>query len=312
MKLTRALRHYTSWFHMLGLSCYPAFGEFSAKDGTCRRVHKSLNYMPSAVLLLLTAVLTIIKCVITFHGDSFSSTGSVIVAGGLVSYVSTVFIAVGQSLLHSSQFAMLFTQINAVERSSRKNYNFNFYAFRRRYLQQVIVNFAHFVPPVVTFLASSSSNTNYFIVTAFFTLRILTLLPVFHVLFYVDLLDQMLKTFGRYVEMQATTALTEMVDNLRGCRSKFAKNELKHYKLLHFKMWEVAQTMNSIFGWTLTAILLQYFISALYNVYFTLAKLGDEPNVVDVLRKLTFSLRFVVKSPESVYLINRIVISGNP
>lgn len=295
MKLTRALRHYTKWFHIFGLSCYPPFGEVLSTNGPRRRVHKSLNYIPCVAIILLTTLLTAIRCISTFRDGRFTTTTYVIASIGLLSYVSTVFISVGQSVFHSSYFALLFTQINAIEQTSRKNYSFDFQAFSRNYQRQLyVISIACVSPSLLTYYLGRSANVSYLlIVVSNFALKFITLLPTYHALFYIDLLDQMLKSFAKYVDIQISTD-----DNPRRCHLKFLKNELNHYKLLHFKLWEAGQSINNIFGWTLSTILIQHFVGSMFNVYFTLILIGEQADIHGVLRKYyirPYSLCFLDK-----------------
>lgn len=284
MKLTRALRHYTTLFHILGQNSYPPFEEFSMRNQSRRRIHKSLNYLPTTVLLLLTTFLSAKRLNFIFGFESYTNSGSVIVLIGSLSYVAPIYVSISQSLLHSSEFVMLFAQINAIEQASRGKYSFDFHAFRRKYLRQLCIILAvNFLPSVLTIVIEPESR-NISVMVIFLTLRTLTLLPVFHVLFYIDLIDHLLKSFTRYVDTQTTNALSEMDDSLRERRSKFVNSELNDYKLLHFKLWEAAQSINNIFGWMLNTILLQFIVSVLYNVYFTLGALGENFSSV-VLRK---------------------------
>lgn len=287
MKLTRALRHYTKWFHIFGQSCYPPFGDFLSMNGPRRHVHKSLNYIPCVMIILLTTLLTAIRFISKFRDGRFTTTTYVIVSIGLLSYVSTVFISVGQSLFHSSYFALLFTQINAIGQTSRKNYSFDFQEFSRNYLRQTyVISIACVLPSLLTYYLGRSANVSYIlIVLSYFALKFMTLLPTYHALFYIDLLHQMLKSFAKYVDVQASTGLMEKANNPRRCHLKILKSELNHYKLLHFKLWEAAQSINNIFGWTLSTILIQHFVSSIFNVYFTLIMIGEKADIHGVLRK---------------------------
>lgn len=308
MKLTRALRHYTKWFHIFGQSCYPPFGGDLTMNGPRRRVHKSLNYFPCVMNILLTILLTAIKYISTFSAESFTTTGSVIVFIGLLSYVSTVFISVGQSLFHSSYFALLFTQISAIEQTSRKNYSFDFQSFHRNYFRQsYVILISSVLPSFITYYLGSSASVTYLLVVMFsFALKFMTLIPIYHALFYIHLLDQMLKSFAKYVDVQATTAVLEIATNPRRCQAKYLKSELNYYKLLHFKLWEAGQSINNIFGWTLTTVLMQHFVHSLFNVYFTLIEVSEKADIHGVLRKCYLRPHFSTLCP--VRLINRSVM----
>lgn len=287
MKLTRTVGHFTKWFHILGQNCYPPFGEVLAIDGSRPRFHKSLNYLPCAVMLMVTIFITIITCeLMVYHYNYGSRTGHILFVVGVTGSVATVFTSVIQSVLHSSSFALLFAQLNDIEQASRKDYTFDFHAFRRYFLKYIfIICGSSFLPVLVVLLSKQPTWKSYIVLLTFIFLRMLSLLSMTHCLFYLCLYDFMLKSFVKYVDERGKDTLLDMAVYIRS--SKYLKSELNHYKLLHFKLWKAGQTIKNIFGWTLTIILFQNFMYGLFCVYYSLVVLSTRGVCAEMLRKLS-------------------------
>lgn len=237
-------------------------------------------------MLMVTLFLTVLSCrYMQDHYSLGSKTGYILFVIGVVSSNVIIFTSVIQSIWHSSSFAMLFAQINDIEQASKRDYTFDFQAFRRYFLKYLLIICGTCLLPVIVVLVSKLTNwTGYLVLLSFLLLRSLSLLSIIHCLFYVGLYDFMLKSFVKYVDDRGTNTLLDMAVHLRG--TKFLKSEFNHYKLLHFKLWKTGQTIKHIFGWTLTVILFQNFMYGLFCVYYSLIVLGMHGICSEMLRKL--------------------------
>lgn len=270
-------------------------------DGSRRRCHKSLNYLPCAVILIVTIFITIITCeFMVYHYSYGSRTGYILFVIGVAGSVSIVFTSVIQSVSHSSSFALLFAQINDIEQASKKDYTFDFQAFRRCFLKYIfIICGASFIPVLVVLLSKQPTWKSYIVLLTFLLLRMLSLLSIIHCLFYISLYDFMLKSFVKYVDERGKDTLLDMAVYIRS--PKFLKSELNHYKLLHFKLWKAGQTIKNIFGWTLTIILFQNFMYGLFCVYYSLVVLSTRGVCAEMLRK---SSKNVTAANKLLYFLN--------
>lgn len=285
MKLTRTVCQFTKWFHILGQSCYPPFCEVLTTNRRGRRLRRSLNYIPCAVTLIVTIFLTAMSCkFMNYHYGLGSKSGYILFATGVLSSVSIIFTSVIQSISYSSSFALLLSQINDIKQASNKDYTFDFQAFRRCFLKYLSIILGSSSLPVMVVLLSRLSNPySYIALLTFSLLRMVSLLSTLHCLFYISLYDFMLKSFVEYVDKRGTYTLLDLAVHIR--RTKFLKSEFNHYKLLHFKLWKTGKTIKQIFGWTLTVILFQNFLSGLFCVYYSLIVLYANGVCAEMLRK---------------------------
>lgn len=283
MKLTRAFCRFGKWFHILGQSCYPPLGETLITDSSCCRLQKLVDFIPCLVMLAVTTFLTIISCTFINYQEKFSSRiGSVLFVIGISTSISIVFTSVVQSVLHSSSFAMLFTQINDFERTITKDYLLNVQTFYRCFLKYLFIICGSSLLQVATVVRFKHLTWDQPILTSVI-LRTLSTLSTIHCLFYICLYDFMAKSFAKYVDDHGANTLQDTTGHIR--EEKFLKKEFDHYKLLHFKLWQIGNTIKQIFGWTLTVILFQNFVYGLSCVYYSLLVLFANGFDAEMLRK---------------------------
>lgn len=320
MTLKAVIFPYIKWFNILGQSSY----HYSDENGRFRDLYRFLKYVPCVIVLSVTFILTVLKSVIMLEAKSYGSAGTVIVLFTNISYVSSVFISTSRSLLHSSCLTLLFTQVNSFEKLSRKSYTFDSRKFRRNYGRQVSVNIVvHIMPSLAPFFIRSITWRFFSTMAISAVLRVLAFLPTYYVLFYINLFDQMLKSFAQYMNEQVNITIKVLAKEPSASCSTLLASELHHYKLLHFKLWEITQTINTVFGWTLVTIILQYFVMALNNMYYILIVLGKDYSGVDeIIRKYTvhsaprndilaiFHCRCVLGSSKVIWAVRKYVLGS--
>lgn len=285
MKLIRTVCCFTKWFHLLGQGCYSTFLDTSATSGSFHRLHKSLKYVPCALMLTLTTVLTVLSVHFSIYQQNFGSkTGYTLYIVGAINSVTIVFTSLFTSIVHFDSFRLLFMQVNDMEQAIKKDFKLDYQAFRRYFLKKMlIICISTFVPiAVVMWLKVPTWKLPYF---TFILLRALAALSIIHCLFYICLYDFLLKSFVKYVDERGTNTLLSMSVHIRD--AKFLKNEFNHYKMLHFKLWTIGKTIKQIFGWPLTVILFQSFIYALFSMYYTLIVSFAKGFDTDMLRKFS-------------------------
>lgn len=276
MKLARALHQFTKWFHIFGQSCYSSFDALSPVENLNQNV-LTANLMPSVVLLVIIVAAAIATCLLIHHIACNTFLDYLIIILCIFSLTFTVFVAVSQSISLRKQFVELFQQINMIELLTQDRFTMNFPAFRRYYLRQISIIFAAcFVELLGTIIIKPKNQNDLATSLTVVSLRFVTLITMFHLLFYVSLFQYIVRAFVRYVEIRAiastttpsTTATNVLAYERRGTNARDVIIELNYFKLIHFYLWEICDTMNNVFGWTFTAMLFQLSMYAIYNVYF--------------------------------------------
>lgn len=302
MRLARALYQFTKWFHFLGQSCYSSFDAFPPATNANRNSH-SPNLIPSVALLTLivTATITTWSTIFLYAPPKFVH--SVVIIICVSSMTFTILIAMSQSISRREQFAELIQQINMMETLTRTRFTINFRAFRRYYLRQIIIIFVSCIFAFVGTLTLRPIEPGELTITlTVVALRFVTLITVFHLLFYICLFHYIARAFVEYVEKQANSfehsATTTFLPPQWGALD--ARNliiELDYFKLIHFVLWEISDLINKVFGWTIAAVILHLSLYFIYNVYFALVLLFAPKFESESMRKLKLKCLF-----ESFYL----------
>lgn len=289
MKLVQFLSRYAKWFHIFGQSSYSYFDGFLIENG-CRGLrYRIWNFLPSVLLLVMSTFFTVVTYVLLIDFGYYNNLGYPVIVMNASTQLLTIFVAVGQSILLSPYFAQLFSQIRVVDQMEHRKFSIDLPAFRYSLLKRFILTCtAYFTGLTVTFIIKSVTWSNVAVFMSLFTLRSLTVLIVFHMVFYIDLFECIIRAFVQYVEQQATTTITTAaisIVNVHDGDIQHLMSEFHFIKFMHLHMWEISQTINNLFGWTLIVICLQYFLYAIYCVYFSLIlMISSTSSAAEILR----------------------------
>lgn len=291
--------NFPKWFHILGQSSSSPIDQLltSSASNYFQRVHtNALKYIPVGVLFLFTTVVTVVVCLYSSFWDQLTYTLSsgfskvINAQNAIILAVDsfTIFIAVCQTIFLSPYFSQLFAQISNIEMLSRKKITWDLLGLRRFLQRRMFYVCAGYLLPYSSILLSKPPTaTNLTLLTCDFTLKTLTLISYFQVLFYIELFNHMLRSFVSYVETRAlkTTATNVMTVYSRGSDEKSLQLELYYFKLLHFNLWEFAQSINYLFGWILVIFILHHFVFIVFIFFHTCVVLLNPTNWKEIIRK---------------------------
>lgn len=247
MKLARALHQFTKWFHILGQSCYSSFDSISPAY--------TVNVIPSVTLLVAMVTAAVATCLFIFYFTRNTFLDYLVIVLCISSLTFTIFIAVTQSISLRRHFEQLFQQINVIDLLTRNRFTINFSAFRRYYLRQICTIFASCLAALCgTLILRPAHRSDLTTSMSVVCLRFIILITMFHLLFYVCLFQYIVRAFVRYVELQATALSTTSMASTnvlpiqwRGPSAKNMIIELNYFKLIHFNLWEICDTINNVF-----------------------------------------------------------------
>jgi hypothetical protein len=119
--------------------------------------------------------------------------------------------------------------------------------------------------------------------------KMVSLLAFSHVMLYVDLLRYYLYQLNLIirndVHHQIVDASLAKNKHMKGVKELLIQNTVIKYKTIYYRLWDVSQKINSIFGWTIAALLLQAFADATYCIFWLYDIISDGGGVVQILRK---------------------------
>lgn len=290
MSFASALGYFPKWFHFLGQSSFPS----SATQITTPSARNVSKYIPTGVLLLLAiSAATLLGTYATSFGEytllsSFSKIANIQLAVLLTFDLLTVFLVASQAIFRPSHYSNLYAQIIVIEQLSRKKFALDLKGLRRVLVRRMCIICAAFsLPYIAISFTKQITRNNLIIMGCDCTLATLSLITYFHALFYIQLLNHMLKSFVKYVEFRATTFPTMNITAINSRESKFTliKHELYYFKLIHFNLCEYAQTINHIFGWILFVYLLDHSLYTVYIFFQTCIIFFNPTNFIEILRK---------------------------
>lgn len=292
MNLTRALCQFTKWFHVLGQSSYSSIDAFSQSPYVA-------NFLPSIALLTLMVSAAITACYLILRYTQNTFLNYVVIVLCVSSMTFTVFIAVSQSIFYRVHYVKLYQRINTFELLIRNRFSINFPAFRRYYLRQISIVLISCISALMGTLLLRPDNLSDLTTTlTVATLRFVTLITVCHLLFYVCLFQYLVRAFVDYVEIHAITSSQSTATDINVIpiqrRRMDTRNiiiELNYFKMIHFVLWEISDSINQVFGWTIVAVLLQLCFYAIYNVYFAFLLLV-EPKAESIRKLVPIGLSY--------------------
>lgn len=285
MKFGRGIDQFIKWFYICGLSCYP--GEiWTAKFNHKKRF---IKYIPTIGQLVLVSITSIGTSFWKFHlnYNPINYSGFVHVSIILLTMAFTVFVCALQMVFLSSYFDGIRLRIDIIERLSFRRFSFDSEVFQHHFMLRLYIISVAFIIPFFLTMHAQPTTLDYLIVNVGMHIpRAFIFLNLLQAFFYADLFDHLMRSFVRFVEMRALSI--ETIDSIviRSPTAKQLKIELFQFKLLHFKLWEISENINHIFGWVILVVFLQYFMIIIHNVYFAYTKLTDQPlSIVDFFRK---------------------------
>lgn len=300
MSFARVFGDFPKWFHLLGQSSSPPSDRIptSSEHNALQRVYTNQwKYVPSGVLILFAICVSSFVCILSKFFTNYTlkdSYSAVLVAqlGFLLTTFSLiVLLAAGQTFFISSRFEQLYAQIDVIEQLASKKTAWDLIGLRRYLISRLgLVSIGFLIPYIITLSSKPMTLNNLALLGCVFILRFLSLITFFHAIFSIELLNHMLQSLVRYVESRISAAMTTNTIVIKSRRRGDAnpiKFEMYYFKLLHFNMWEMAQTINRLFGWVLLLFLMQFSLFIVYAVFHISVIVLDFQSVGDTLRECT-------------------------
>lgn len=257
------------------------------------RICRIEKYTPPLVVLATAVFVTTIaglSCRFASFLDNwkdaacYNSMAAVSIGLLLVILLSTVLVAVSQAIFLAPYHADLFAQIILIERLAQQKLKIDTKAIRRKFQRRLFIIIIYILPFTYSFIAKSPSWNNLLVIGSIFIMRIFSLIPLFHILFYIDLFDHMFRSFIRYVDFFVLTVRKKTDFCIRDVNQIIY--ELIYYKQLHFTLWEMSQIINKLFGWVVIILYTQYFVYTIANAYFACILALSGANFQEFIRKL--------------------------
>lgn len=244
-----------------------------------------MYFAPTGGLLALTAFISITTYLEKMSNKAESHCKlnlSLITVNILISMITVIVCAI-QIFFLSSQYAEICSHISIVERLSWRKLAYNSNTFKWIFMRKVIVTvLAYFWPIPFSWclwsrLVLFASNI---------TLKAFVLMILIQALFYIELLDYMLKCFIDAIATNSVNVSAVKAITVHDSTVQQLKIEIAHYKLVHFHLWCISQKINKLFGWIIVVIVLQYFVFVICNVSWAFKMIYLKGFLTEFIRKL--------------------------
>lgn len=166
-------------------------------------------------------------------------------------------------------------------------------SFKRQFVVRILIVFSAYIQYLIRHFIK---NPNYFGFSS--RLRILQLMMIstfLQIIFYVDLLTFHLNQLNVVIKKELAQKDNSVFDDPMPKR-----NKLKSIKLLHFRMWCVAQRINMVFGWGMIVLFLYAFLDFIYCFFWVYEEIRNQSSIVYVISKfidlknfMAFDLNYV-------------------
>lgn len=146
--------------------------------------------------------------------------------------------------------------------------DFNKY-FIRIWKKILLIGFAFLVKTIIFMFPPKVRAKKYFSSFQLDILQSTIMIAIIQSLFYIDLLNFFLKNLNSIIENDA--------DSKQYTNREKQQTYLKNIKIIHYRLWRIAQQINRFFGWGLIAIILRNFLDSSFAIYWTFMIIKKNP-----------------------------------
>lgn len=252
------LLRYTRIFNLLGESCVVS-SDIHSQYSTLKRL---IRYIPTLISLFLTVFLTISDIILELqHFKTSAKISNAIYGIFFGSIISTKFVGISEILILEKFLPQLFRQFNELRYMTKSKYKLNNHDFQSEFLREaaIILGTWFITFTLNAFITHELHESDFAINFYVSSVVLMNRVTMCHVHFYMVLFKNFFDIFIDYVQQKASTIKIKSTYDL--------KIELLFLKVIHFKLYEISRTMNTIFGWIFVAIFIQGFVDFIYQIY---------------------------------------------
>lgn len=150
--------------------------------------------------------------------------------------------------------------------------------FRRKFIVRILIVSSAYIQYLLRHLFR---NRNYFgFSSRLRILQVLTVCTFLQIIFYVDNLTFHIKQLNVVIGKELVRKKSIFTGNSNSVGNR---QKLKTIKVLHYRIWSVAQNINSLFGWSLIALILNGFLDFIYCAYWVYEELHSRSGFTYVI-----------------------------
>lgn len=162
------------------------------------------------------------------------------------------------------------------------NFQLSYQEFRNSFVNKIFlfagVYLLSLVSPIIQFWKSKRFNS---IVLRVKLLQIMIIVSILHIVFNVDLVRYFMQQLNATIERDINTAhkINAKQQNMA------AKNRLKCYKTIHYRLWLSVQRLNRYFGWNVLSIVLRSFVHIIFALHWLIGHFERAAGILRITRR---------------------------
>lgn len=251
------LFRYTRIFNLLGESCVISSDIQSSNSISTRLI----RYFPPFMSLMITVCLTISEVFLQLNNfESSQRITSAIYVIFFLSVIATKLIGIIQMHTLANTLPQLFTQFKELIYMTESKYKWNSCKFHRYFVHEVAIIFgAWIITCSFNTLIKHEFESEFWANICVYSVIFINRITMCHVHFYVVLFRNFIDFYVDYMRQKAVGHNPKAICDL--------KIELIFLKIAHFKLHEISNAINTIFGWVFVSIFVQEFVDIIYQIY---------------------------------------------
>lgn len=274
---------------------------------TIKRIkRKHCRKLPSILLIGLTFISAIIGIlsVNVFEQQLFKGVEAIIANIFTLFAMANILILLPQNVVRNNIFHEMIDAFKAIEHIFIINlhWSMNYEQFRKQYRRKCLFIACSFLQSVLACIWDHVISDQIDIVSVLIKYwQAVSIVTCMHVIFYVDLLKFNLAQLNSAIENQVYLEEESKYGQPRWSFKKVTAyaitiQKIKCYKMVYFRLWEIAQQINKLFGWSILAIIMQCFVDSTYCLYWMHSSIFDRTKIAQILReKISFKKCFLIE-----------------
>lgn len=162
----------------------------------------------------------------------------------------------------------------------------------KRFFCQILIIFVAYIVYISMFFVNNilrqKNNPNLWQIKL---IKIIIAVNILHSAFYINALDYYLEQLVFVIHRD--TIDEDLMVKIRMKKMKLQRyrdvqSKLRHYKMIHIRIWDLAQLINQFFGWYLTAQFTQMYVEFLYTLYWLFRQFKAKWTWIGLICKYNF------------------------
>lgn len=274
MKFIHVAQQYINFFYLVGQCSYPLKRMLHLGEKSETLINR-INYkipliIVNSIILILCGIAIAKLSNKKFIGESINTLMLFFILCQILRLLTILY----QCCFYANDLGDCIQMFRSIEFCFKRNLNsaISYRSFQKKFRIKAAVMFFGYTQQVLFYciFVHNEHNLRSFVD---FTLRIL-LFPssaaVLQIIFYTDLLwfnlNHLNSIIDRDIEHFTKSPINIFV-LAEQSYDKMARENLKKYKFVHYRLWQASQLINTCFGWSMIPLLLQGFIDIVFCTY---------------------------------------------